>query len=215
MIKKISVFLLTLSIILTLGTKTVFADDIPPGRECKLGVDVCSDGAKGSHDCMDPCAKQSDGSLMCTCQLSPVKGAFGKVKAPPPLAGFLQKDPTGAGAISQFLSNFVALLFSIAAIVLIFMILWGAFEWLTSGGDKEKLSSAQKRIINAFIGIILFAVAFAIIRVVGTFTGFTFFSGQNFTVMDRDSQGNIIKVRCNNGKFAFYSKNFSAECQKP
>lgn len=104
-----------------------------------------------------------------------IKDIFGTISPPPALTGFLQKDPTGAGAISQFLSNFVTLLFSIAAIVLIFMILWSAFEWLTSGGDKEKLSAAQKRLINAFIGIILFATAFAIIKVVGQFTGFTLF----------------------------------------
>ncbi len=57
------------------------------------------------------------------------------------------------------------------------MLLWGAWDWMSSEGDKEKLSSAQKKIINAFIGILLFAVAFAVIRILGAFTGFTFFTG--------------------------------------
>lgn len=108
-----------------------------------------------------------------------IKDIFGTITPPSPIANFIGSDKTGAGAISQFLSNLVNLIFSVAAIVLIFMILWGAFEWLTSGGDKEKLSSAQKRIINALIGILLFAVAFAIIAVIGQFTGFRFFVGQN------------------------------------
>lgn len=106
---------------------------------------------------------------------------LGKISPPPALKNFLKdpagKDQTGAGAISQFLSSSIALIYSIAAIALIFMLLWGAFEWLTSGGDKEKLASAQRRILHAIIGIILFAVAFAIIRVLGAFTGFTFFKG--------------------------------------
>lgn len=102
---------------------------------------------------------------------------FGTIAAPLPLEGFLKNNPTGASAISQFLSNGIALFFSIAAIVLIIMILWGAFDWMISGGEKEKVASAQKRIINAVIGILLFAVAFAIIRVLGTFTGFNFFRG--------------------------------------
>lgn len=97
---------------------------------------------------------------------------FGQINPPAALTNF----GFGARGISNFLSNGVILIYSIATIVLIFMILWGAFEWLTSGGDKEKLSSAQKRIINAIIGIILFAVAFAVIRVLGVFTGFRFFS---------------------------------------
>lgn len=103
---------------------------------------------------------------------------FGTIAAPSPLAEFLKKNPTGSGAISQFLSNGIILFYSIAAIVLLFMILWGAFQWMTSGGDKEQLASAQKRILNAIIGIILFALAFAIIQVLGRFTGFTFFKGQ-------------------------------------
>ena len=106
---------------------------------------------------------------------------FGKITPPSPIAGFIGKDETGAVGISKFLSNLILLIYSIAAIVLIFMLIWGAFEWLTSGGDKEKISAAQKRIINAIIGIILFAVAFAIIAVLGQFTGFTFFAGQNAT----------------------------------
>lgn len=112
-----------------------------------------------------------------SCQPDTVGSTFGKIKAPDPIAGFLAKNPTGAGAISQFLSNGVTLIYSIAGIVLIFMLLWGAFDWMTSGGDKEKLAGAQRKIINAIIGIILFALAFAIIRVLGQFTGFTFFAG--------------------------------------
>ncbi len=102
---------------------------------------------------------------------------FGTIAAPSPLAGFLAKDPTGAGAISQFLSNFIILIFSVAGIVLILMIVWGAFDWMISEGDKEKVAAARSKIINAIIGIILFALAFAIIQVLGTFIGFKFFKG--------------------------------------
>ena len=55
------------------------------------------------------------------------------------------------------------------------MFLWGSLEWLTSGGDKEAVGRARGRIINALVGIILFGVAYAILRLLGTFTGFTFF----------------------------------------
>ena len=113
------------------------------------------------------------------CLPDPFGTNFGKIQAPAPLAGFLQKDPTGAGGISQFLSNLIALIYTIATIVLIFMILWGAFDWLTSGGEKEKVEAARNRITYALIGMILFAVAFAAIAVLGTFTGFKFFVGQN------------------------------------
>lgn len=103
---------------------------------------------------------------------------FGTISPPPELEPFTSRGPAGAGGISLFLSNLVALIFSLAAVVLIFMILWGAFDWITSEGDKEKVARARDKIINAIIGILLFAAAFAIIRVLGQFTGFTFFVGQ-------------------------------------
>lgn len=96
---------------------------------------------------------------------------FGRITPPNTLDQF----GFGSVGISKFLSNIVALIFTVAIIVFVFMILWGSFDWLMSGGDKEKISSSQKKIINAIIGILLFAMAFAIIRILGAFTGFTFF----------------------------------------
>lgn len=104
-------------------------------------------------------------------------GPLGTISPPPAIQAF---GPGSAG-ISKFLSNAIALFYIVAAIVLVFMILWGAFDWMISEGDKEKVANARNRILNAIIGIILFAAAFAIIRVIGTFTGFQFFTGQNQT----------------------------------
>lgn len=113
-----------------------------------------------------------------SCETSDVSKSFGTIKPPPELLPFTAPDPTGKAGISKFLSNLVALFYGLAGIVLIFMLLWGAWDWMTSEGDKEKLDSARKKIINAIVGIILFAVAFAIIQVLGQFTGFQFFAGQ-------------------------------------
>lgn len=117
------------------------------------------------------CLKDKDGRYIC-------QPTFGTIQPPDAIKNLIGKDPTGRAAISKFLSNMVGLIYLAAGVVLIFMILWGAFDWLTSGGDKEKLDSARKKIINAFIGLMLFAVAFAVIQVLGQFTGFKFFEGQ-------------------------------------
>ncbi|MDD5415438.1 MAG: pilin [Candidatus Daviesbacteria bacterium] len=108
-----------------------------------------------------------------------VECRFGTITPPSPIAGFIGGDQTGTAGISKFLSNGVALIYSIAVVILVFMLLWGSFEWIISEGDKEKIAAAQKRILNAIIGIILFAVAFAVIKLLGQFTGFEFFVGQN------------------------------------
>lgn len=131
-------------------------NDCPPNGQCVPGA--------------------APGSTICVYPPDSIKQSFGTIQVPDALKNWLGADPTGAAGIGKFLSNLIALIYTVAIIVLIFMLLWGAFEWLTSGGDKEKLSSAQKRIISAIIGIVLFAVAFAIIQVLGQFTGFTFFT---------------------------------------
>ena len=103
-----------------------------------------------------------------------ISKVFGQIMPPPAIHSF----GFGAAGISKFLSNLITLIYSLAAVVLIFMLLWGAFDWLTSGGEKEKVEAARNRITYALIGMILFAVAFAVIQLLGTFTGFTFFAGQ-------------------------------------
>lgn len=112
-------------------------------------------------------------------KIADIPGQFGTIKVPPELAPFTAGDPTGAGGISKFFSNFIALFYSVAILVLILMLIWGAFDWLTSEGDKEKIAAARGKLINAVIGIMLFAVAFAVIQVLGAFTGFKFFVGQH------------------------------------
>ena len=104
-----------------------------------------------------------------------VDKVFGKITPPAPLKGFVDKDPSGAGGLSNLLSNIIVVFYTFAAITLVFMIIWGAFDWITSGGEKEKIDAARNKIVNAIIGIIIFAVAFAILQVLGIFTGFTFF----------------------------------------
>jgi len=129
-----------------------------------------------------PCFTAPDGTLICPPvtppPVNPIQRIFGTIQPPDALKKFIGTDPTGATGVSKLLSNLVALIYAIAAIVLIFMILWGAFDWMTSEGDKEKIEKARSKIINAIIGILLFAVAFAVIQLIGQFTGFTFFAGQ-------------------------------------
>ncbi len=110
-------------------------------------------------------------------KLAAIGDVFGKISPPPAIQDFSRKDATGAQGISAFLSNLISLIYIFASITLLFMLLWGAFDWITSEGDKEKVKSAQNKIINAFVGIMLFAVAFAFLRVLSAFTGFEFFKG--------------------------------------
>lgn len=167
----ISILFLTISTFQIFTPSVVLANHLQPKNGCDLTQpNHCVKG----YSCLP---SQSDPQRG-ICQEDPFGENFGKIQPPEALKNFIGTDQTGSGAISKFLTNLIALIYIIATIVLIFMLLWGAFDWITSGGDKEKVHAARERITQAFIGIILFAVAFAVIAVVGAFTGFKFFVGQ-------------------------------------
>jgi hypothetical protein len=169
-----TLLLILVSIFFLVNTNPVLAE-INSGEPCGP-----SNPANPKEACIkDHCCKLESAMFKSySCQPDPICAAFGKIEAPDPLKGFLAKDPTGAGAISNFLSRLVGLFFTLALIVALFMFLWAAVEWMTSGGEKEKVASARNKIIYSIIGIVLLATAFAIINIVGIFTGFTFFAGQ-------------------------------------
>jgi len=65
----------------------------------------------------------------------------------------------GSDTPQQGLANMIAfgikMFILIAGLFLIIYLLWGAFDWIVSGGEKEKIAKAQNKITNAIIGIIL------------------------------------------------------------
>jgi hypothetical protein len=59
----------------------------------------------------------------------------------------------------------------IGGIALFVMLVAGGIEYLTSGGDKTKIESAQKRITSAIIGVAIIASSFAIWKLALYFFG--------------------------------------------
>ncbi|MDP4011834.1 MAG: hypothetical protein Q8P72_06445 [Candidatus Roizmanbacteria bacterium] len=60
-------------------------------------------------------------------------------------------------------------------------LLWGAVQWVTSGGEQEKLEKARLQMTHAVLGIIL------VVAVIGIFTVVT---GDILGVIRRDNDGN-------------------------
>lgn len=153
----------------------------PKTQLCQKGLgafDICIDTNSKCIDAGYTCLPSKTDPRTLLCQKSSISSIFGRIQPPDQLKEFLNTDPTGAGAISNFLSRLVGLFFTLALVVALFMFLWAAVEWMTSGGEKEKVASARNKIIYTIIGIVLLATAFAILNIVGIFTGFTFFAGQ-------------------------------------
>jgi hypothetical protein len=75
----------------------------------------------------------------------------------------------GISYLQILLSNFLTLFIIIGAFLLVIYIIWGGMQWITSGGDKQKLASARGRIVWASVGFIILMVAVFIINAVGYF----------------------------------------------
>ena len=71
----------------------------------------------------------------------------------------LGEGPQGIGEILQIITTIGNWIFGIFMAISVIFILWGAFEFVTGGGDPEKVSSAKKRLLYAAIGIALALLA--------------------------------------------------------
>lgn len=77
----------------------------------------------------------------------------------------------GGTELTKIISNAVTILITIAVVAVLFMLIFGAFEWIISGGDKEKVANARNRITHALIGLVILGLAFVIVKVVGSIIG--------------------------------------------
>jgi len=77
--------------------------------------------------------------------------------------GRIISPSTPIGAIISFAVAFIIVIAFILALVFVVI---GAVQWITSGGDKQKVADARNHIVAAVIGLIIVSLSFVIINVV-------------------------------------------------
>ena len=75
------------------------------------------------------------------------------------------------GQFENTISLTLAVLTISAGLWFIFQIFGGTLQWLGSGGEKQALQNAQKRIVNAIVGIFLVVMAYTLIAIISSFLG--------------------------------------------
>jgi len=85
------------------------------------------------------------------------KVIFGTIK--PPITS-IPDEPVAA--LSSIIAAGIQIFIFVAAIALLIYLLLGAFDWITSGGEKEKISKAQMKITNTIVGIIVLVVVLSV-----------------------------------------------------
>jgi hypothetical protein len=68
------------------------------------------------------------------------------------------------GAINSLAGNIINIVFLIAGVLAVLYLLWSGIQYITAGGNADKVKAARQGIINAVIGIVVIMAAFFIIR---------------------------------------------------
>jgi len=88
-----------------------------------------------------------------------------------PRVGNLPSGTSGTTVFQIFLSNGMTFAFGLGILVLLVMLLIGAYEYITAGGDKEGLAKSSKRMTQAVIGLVLLFSIYLIAYIVGYLFG--------------------------------------------
>jgi hypothetical protein len=91
-----------------------------------------------------------------------VNQIFGKITPPPGSQGI--SNPYTV--VSNLMVTGIRLAILIGALMTFVYLLWGAFDWITSEGDSDKLATARKKMTAAVIGLILIFAALTVFSIV-------------------------------------------------
>ena len=67
-------------------------------------------------------------------------------------------------SIGQLINILIPAIIVFLGLAIFFFIIYGAFKYLTAGGNKDQISSAQGMIVHAIIGFILFLLLFLVVK---------------------------------------------------
>jgi hypothetical protein len=64
--------------------------------------------------------------------------------------------------LQVIIGNVIRVAITLVGVVLLLLLLYAGFLWMTAGGDTEKVKKARGMIFNAIVGMIIIVLAYAI-----------------------------------------------------
>jgi len=83
----------------------------------------------------------------------------------------IQGPLQGINTVGDLISKILEFAIPMGGIILLFMMIWGGYDIITSQGSAEKWKTARNKITYGIIGFILLAVAFLLTKLVEVIFG--------------------------------------------
>jgi fumarate reductase subunit C len=69
--------------------------------------------------------------------------------------------------ITKFVNLLVPIMMLVGGLITLFMLLYGAFTYLTSEGNADKVKKSQSILKSAVLGLFLIVVSFIVTKIIG------------------------------------------------
>jgi hypothetical protein len=99
----------------------------------------------------------------------------------------------GGGGLGNFTATVLSGLFIVAALLVFFYLIWGAFDWITSDGEKGKTEKARGKITGAIIGLLVLASTLAIFALIQKIFNFQVIDFGEMTPQEKMLEKRLIK----------------------
>ncbi len=99
------------------------------------------------------------------------KTAAGGTSASTPTSCGSGTDPAGLTQIECVFTNVISVVVGLGFIVLLVMLVWAGFKYLTSGGEPKAVQATHQTVSWALLGILFMAVAWLVLQLIHGFTG--------------------------------------------
>jgi len=82
-----------------------------------------------------------------------------------------QFTPLNEISISGLIAAFVHIVLIVASVLFVFNLLFGGIKLIISGGNREKSEESRRQIVNAFIGVFIVFITWALLGFLSQFFG--------------------------------------------
>jgi len=68
----------------------------------------------------------------------------------------------GSGDLMPMIGTAISIILGVLGVILVLIVIYAGFWWMTAQGDEKKVEKAKKMIYNAIIGLVIIFAAYAI-----------------------------------------------------